>query len=478
MTYETVIGLEVHAQLKTATKIFCADAQGFGEAPNSHTCPVCLGMPGTLPVVNAQAIDFAVRAALAFGCEIRETSIFARKHYFYPDLPKGYQISQYERPLAEHGHLMIDLPDGTQKRIGITRIHLEEDAGKNTHLEGGSASYVDYNRASVPLIEIVSEPDMRSTDEAVAYVKKLRQILVYLGVCDGNMEEGSLRVDANVSLRPVGQAKLGTRSELKNINSFRFMQKGMEFEIARHAAILDGGGTIVQETRLFDHASGETRSLRGKEESHDYRYFPEPDLLPLFVPQEFVDKVRAGLPELPDARVLRYVARFGLPAYDAQVLTAEREWAEYFEATVAAKADPKKASNWIMTELMRVVKESGKPLAESPVAPEHLAALIRLIDAGTISGKIAKSVFLDMLKGLGEPEKIVAQNPDYQLMSDSGELDGIIAQVLAANGELVAKFKAGNERVLGALVGQVMKATKGKADPGLVNSQLLAKLSS
>jgi len=477
--YEPVIGLEVHVQLTTRTKIFCGCSTAFGQAPNSQTCPVCLALPGALPVLNYQAVEYAIRTGLATNCRIAPHSVFARKNYFYPDLPKGYQISQYELPVCQHGWLDID-GDWGQKRIGITRIHMEEDAGKLVHGEMPGTtqhSYVDLNRAGTPLLEVVSEPDLRSADEAVAYLKKLHQIVVYLGVCDGNMEEGSFRCDANVSLRPVGREQFGTRAEIKNVNSFRFVKQAIEYEIERQADLLDSGGQVVQETRLFDAQTGMTRSMRGKEEAHDYRYFPDPDLVPLDIDTAWIEAERAQLPELPEARRQRYQQEWGLSAYDAEVLTAERPLADFFEACVAQlPSQAKMLANWVMGEVTRKLNDSGLTITHSPVTPARLTALLRLIEAGTISGKIAKTVF-DAIWATGkEPEQIVEEQGLVQV-SDSGAIEQIILEVLAANPAQVDQYCGGQEKVFGFFVGQVMKASKGKANPALVNELLKRKLS-
>ena len=478
MDYEVVIGLEVHVQLTTRSKIFCGCSTAFGQAPNSQTCPVCLALPGALPVLNAQAVEYAIRAGLATNCSIAPRSIFARKNYFYPDLPKGYQISQFELPVCLKGWLDIDGEWG-RKRIGITRIHMEEDAGKLVHgetPEAAQSSFVDLNRAGTPLLEVVSEPDLRSADEAVAYLKKLHQIVVYLGVCDGNLEEGSFRCDANVSLRPVGREQFGTRAEIKNVNSFRFVKQAIEYEIERQADLLDHGEKVVQETRLFDAATGMTRSMRGKEEAHDYRYFPDPDLVPLEISAERIAAVRAALPELPEARRERYQGEWGLSAYDAEVLTAERPLADYFERCAALlPGQAKAAANWIMGELTRKLNDSGVAIEGSPVTPELLAALLKLIEAGTISGKIAKTVFDEMWATGAEPARIVAEQGLVQV-SDTGEIEKIIDGVLAASAAQVEQYRGGNEKVFGFFVGQVMKASKGKANPALVNELLKQKL--
>jgi aspartyl-tRNA(Asn)/glutamyl-tRNA(Gln) amidotransferase subunit B len=473
--FEAVIGLEIHAHLLTASKIFCGSSTAFGAEPNTHVCPVCLGLPGALPVLNRAAVDAGLRAALALGCDIRPTSVFARKNYFYPDLPKGYQISQYELPLATGGAIDLDV-DGTAppRRIGIVRVHLEEDAGKSVH--GGFAdsdrnTYLDFNRSGVPLIEIVTQPDLRSPVEAAAFFSRLRALLVWLEVNDGNMEEGSLRCDANVSVRPAGAETLGTKAEVKNLNSFRFLQKALEFEIARQIEVRRGGGEVVQETRLFDAASGRTVSMRGKEDAHDYRYFPDPDLPPLVVTDARVDALRRTMPELPEARRRRFVAQYGLPEYDAAQLTETRAAAAFFEAAVAAGAPPKPASNWMMGELARALKETGTDLAASPVSPERLAGLLALIGQGVVSGSTAKGVFEKMVATGRDAAEIVATDGLAQI-DDDAAIAELVGQVIAANAAAAGQYRAGKTAAFGFLVGQVMRAAKGKASPARVNALL------
>jgi aspartyl-tRNA(Asn)/glutamyl-tRNA(Gln) amidotransferase subunit B len=472
MQFETVIGLEVHAQLLTKSKLFCACSTKFGAAPNQHTCPVCLGLPGVLPVLNKQAVEFAILTGLACHCKIAPRSIFARKNYFYPDLPKGYQISQFELPLCLGGHIEIEW-EGKSKKINLTRIHMEEDAGKSIHDYGDpSHSHVDLNRSGVPLIEIVSEPDMRGPHEAAAYMKRLRDILVYLEVCDGNMEEGSLRCDANVSIRPVGETKFGTKVELKNMNSFRFVEKAIEYEIKRQESVLAEGGRIIQETRLWDSERGVTEPMRSKEEAHDYRYFPDPDLLPLIVDEKWIEASRKKLPEFAHEKATRFVTQYGIPEYDANVLTSEKHVADYFEEAVKASGDAKKTSNVIMTELMGLAAKGENPFNTIPAS--ELGKVISMVNEGTISGKMLKEAIAQMHANKENAATVIAKLGPQ--LSDTSAIEAIIDQVLAANPENLKQYKAGKEKLFGFFVGQVMKESKGKANPQVVNELLKKKL--
>ena len=476
MEYEPVIGLEVHAQLLTNTKIFCGCSTRFGEEPNNNTCPICLGMPGVLPVLNKKVVEYAIKMAIATHCRVNKTSTWARKNYFYPDLPKGYQITQFAHPIAEAGYVDIEI-DGTKKRIGITRIHMEEDAGKSIHDDLSPFSYVDLNRAGVPLIEIVSEPDMRNTDEAVHYLRRVHEILVYLEICDGNMEEGSFRCDANISLRPKGEKEFGIRAELKNMNSFHNVQHALEYEIQRQRTILEGGGRVVQETRLWDVPQGVTHSMRGKEEAHDYRYFPEPDLVPVVISDEWKENIKNTIPELPMEKRERFISEYGVPSYDAGVLTADRDLADYYEETVRLCGKPKIASNWVMGDFLAYLNEEKLEVTESPVTPRTLAELIEIIEDGTISGKIAKEVFEDMWKSEKDPREIVEEKGLVQI-TDTAELEKIVEEVLAASQKQLEQYKSGKTQLFGFFVGQTMKATRGKANPKIVNELLKKKLSS
>jgi aspartyl-tRNA(Asn)/glutamyl-tRNA(Gln) amidotransferase subunit B len=475
--FEAVIGLEIHAQLLTATKIFCGCGTAFGQPPNTQVCPVCLGFPGSLPVLNARAVELAVKAALALGCEIQPTSIFARKNYFYPDLPKGYQISQYERPFALAGRVSWDA-DGERQSVRITRVHMEEDAGKSIHdsPEAATATCLDFNRAGVPLVEIVTEPDLRSGAAAAGFFSRLRDVLTTIGANDGNLEEGSLRCDANVSVRPPGTTTLGTKVEIKNLNSFRYVQKAIEYEIARQSAVVREGGKIVQETRLFDADTGTTESMRSKEEAHDYRYFPEPDLPPLRIDAASLARWEAELPELPDAKRERLVAQYGLPAYDAGVLTQSAALAAFFEQTAAAAGNAKAASNWIMGELLRVLRAADTDIAAlTTVTPQSLGDLIRLVDAGTINGPTAKSVFETMVASGRAPAEIVTSEGLAQVSDESAVL-AIVREVIAREADAVAQYRKGKQAAIGFLTGQVMKAAKGKANPKLAGSLLAREL--
>ena len=477
MKYETIIGLEVHAQLLTDSKIFCGCSTRFGEGPNSNTCPVCLGMPGVLPVLNRKVVELTIKAALAANCQIVRYSQFARKNYFYPDLPKGYQISQYELPIARGGYIELEMDHGqSKKKIDLNRIHMEEDAGKLLHeLDGVSAdhSYVDFNRTGVPLIEIVSEPHINTPEEACEYLRILRSMLQYLEVCDGNMEQGSFRCDANISLRPEGALVLGTKVEIKNMNSFRNVMRALEYEIGRQSSLLESGEKILQETRLWDVNQGITESMRSKEEAHDYRYFPDPDLVPLIIDDAWIDEIRSTLPELPREKKERFIRDYALPEYDAAILTATRQLADYFEECVRLGPQPKVVSNWIMVDILRNVPDT-RDISQFPVTPSHLAEMLLMVDKGTISGKIAKTVFEEMAATGRMPQPIVAEQGLVQV-SDEGALEKAIQEVLNANADQVEQYRQGKEKVFGFLVGQVMKTTKGKANPQVVN-ELLKKM--
>jgi len=475
-----VIGLEVHVQLATVTKIFCGCPTSFGAQPNSNVCPVCLGLPGALPVLNRAAVELAIQAALALNCCVRPVSRFARKNYFYPDLPKGYQISQYEQPLAEHGWVEIQLEgaDGAPKRIGVTRVHMEDDAGKSIHdgfADSARYTYVDLNRSGTPLIEIVTEPDMRGSQEAYDFLTGLKQTLEFLNVSTCDMEKGHLRCDANVSVRRKGTERLGTKAEVKNLNSFRFLKLALDHEIARQVGILESGGVIPQETRLFNPETGETATMRSKEHAHDYRYFPEPDLAPLRIADAWLDEIRARMPELPACKRTRFMESYGLSAYDADVLTASRAIAEYYERAAAVAGDPKAAANWVMGDLMGALNAAGKEIADSPVAPERLGELVALIRKGEISGKIAKEVFVKMFS-TGDAAPAIVAREGFQQISDTGALEQIVDQVLQQHAKQVEQYKGGKTTVLGFLVGQVMKASRGQANPGVVNDLLKKKL--
>jgi aspartyl-tRNA(Asn)/glutamyl-tRNA(Gln) amidotransferase subunit B len=468
MEFETVIGLEVHVELKTESKIFSASPNHFGAEPNTNTTVIDLGYPGVLPVLNKKVVDYGMKACMALNCEVATHTKFDRKNYFYPDNPKAYQISQFDQPIGEHGFIEIEV-DGYKKKIGITRIHLEEDAGKLNH--GNGYSLCDYNRQGTPLIEIVSEPDIRTANEAYAYLEKLKSIIQYTGVSDCKMEEGSLRCDANISIRPVGQEEFGTKTELKNLNSFNFVRKGIEYEVKRQEEVVRAGGTIQQETRRYDEATNSTLLMRVKEGSEDYRYFPEPDLTDLYIDEDWKARIRAEIPELPDSRQKRYTEEWGLPAYDAAVLTVVKETADFFEATVAAGADSKQASNWIMGELSAYLNAEQKELHDVALTPEGLAGMIKLISDGTISSKIAKKVFKELVEKGGSAEKIVKDQGLVQI-SDEGALLKVISEVLDANPQSIEDFKNGKEKAIGFLVGQIMRATKGQANPPLVNKLL------
>jgi aspartyl-tRNA(Asn)/glutamyl-tRNA(Gln) amidotransferase subunit B len=478
MEYEAIIGLEVHAQLLTDSKIFCSCSTVFGAAPNSHTCPVCTGLPGSLPVVNRKVVEFAIKMGLATHCSISRQSLFARKNYFYPDLPKGYQISQYEMPLAENGYVEI-LTDGDTKEVGIIRVHMEEDAGKLIHqdesMEASQFSFVDFNRTGVPLIEIVSAPDIRAAQEAGAYLRTLSSILQYLEICDGKMEEGSLRCDANVSVRPIGEEALGTRTELKNMNSYRHVEKALDYEIKRQIELVTGGEPIVLETRLWDPHRSITVPMRGKEEAHDYRYFPDPDLVPLVIESDWIEKIRKSLPELPMEKRRRFVKEYQIPDYDAGVLTSSKALADYYEACVKIFPEAKTVSNWVMGELLGALNKDGKEIMESPVSPTLLTGMLQLVTDGTISGKIAKTIFEEMYKTGKDASSIVNERGLVQV-TDSASIEEAIGKVIEANPDLVESYRKGKEKLFGFFVGQVMKETRGKANPKLVNELLKAAL--
>lgn len=475
MRYEAVIGLEIHAQLLTHTKMFCRCPTTFGSEPNSQTCPVCTGMPGVLPVTNRKAIEYIVRTGIALGCSISSHSRFARKNYFYPDLPKGYQISQYELPVCENGKVDISL-NGRDRQIRLTRIHIEEDAGKNIHAGGSEQkSFVDLNRAGIPLMEIVTEPDIHGADEAVQFMKKLRTILRYIGVCDGNMEQGSLRCDANVSIRPSGEATLGVKTEIKNMNSFKFIEKALAYEIKRQVKRLDGNERIIQETRLWNDERGVTEPMRSKEEAHDYRYFPDPDLVPVEVDKDWIKHIQSTIPELPDSRRERFISEYGLPSQSVELLVSERPLAEWFEEAVRLGGEPKTVSNWVMGELLRLLNEENRQIEECCLAPQHLVTMLDMIREGKISGKIAKNVFHEMYKTGKAPETIVQEKGLTQI-SDTSDIEPVIDEVLSRNPDVVERFRSGDEKLMGFFVGKVMKATRGKANPKLVNDLLRKKL--
>ncbi|MCC6537081.1 MAG: Asp-tRNA(Asn)/Glu-tRNA(Gln) amidotransferase subunit GatB [Bryobacterales bacterium] len=477
--YEAVIGLEVHVQLATRTKIFCACPTGFGAQPNTNVCPVCLGMPGALPVLNKRVVEMAVQAATALNCTVREESIFARKNYFYPDLPKGYQISQYDKPVAEHGFVDIVLPSGEHKRIGVTRAHLEDDAGKSIHdgfRDSDKYTYVDLNRTGTPLIEIVSEPDLRSADEAYAYLTELKLLMQYCDVSTCDMEKGHLRCDANVSVRLRGAPQFGTKAEVKNLNSFRFLKQAIDYEIDRQIELVEGGGRVIQETRLYNPDSGETVSMRSKEAAHDYRYFPEPDLLPLRISAAWMSEIRGGMPELHPVKRARFIADYGLREYDADVLIQTREMSAYFEEAARVGGDGRTAANWVMGDLAGALKAEGKDITESPVSATRIGELIKLIGSGAISGKLAKEIFAKMWTSGDAPEAIMDREGLRQI-SDTSAIEKILDEVLAANPKQVEQYKGGKTAVAGFLVGQVMKASRGQANPGMVQEMLKAKLS-
>ena len=472
MKYEAVIGLEVHIQLLTKTKIFCSCSTNFGAPPNTHVCPVCMGMPGVLPVLNKKVVEYAIKLGLALGCDINKFSRFARKNYFYPDLPKGYQISQFELPILENGNVEIYI-NGEYKNVALERIHMEEDAGKTVHKPDGS--YVDYNRAGVPLLEIVSKPVMHTHEEAGEYLRSLRKIVRYLGICDGNMEEGSLRCDANVSVRPKGETKLGTKTELKNMNSFKHVEKALEYEIERQIEILEDGGRIEQQTRLWDEKQGITKPMRSKEESFEYRYFSEPDLVPLMIEESWIERLKSQIPELPRKKLERFVLQYGIKEDDARILTDEKDLADYFEEAAKGYKNPQAIANWILSELLGYLNRENKEIKETAIKPAQIKELVELVDNGTISGKIAKSVFKDMYQTGKNPKDIVDEKGLVQI-NDRSALEGIVEDVVKNNPKAVEQYKSGKKNAVGFFVGQVMKATKGKANPKLVNEILMQKL--
>lgn len=474
--YEAVIGLEIHAQLLTDTKLFCGCSTKFGNPPNTNVCPVCLGHPGVLPVLNKKVVEYTTLMGLAIDCTINEKSVFARKNYFYPDLPKDYQISQYEEPICEHGKVVIEFKDGSTKEIGVTRIHMEEDAGKSIH-DQGFGTKIDLNRTGTPLMEIVSEPDMRTAEEAYLYLTKLKQVLTYLGICDGNMEEGSLRCDANISVRLKGETKLGTKAEVKNMNSFSNVVKAIDFEIGRQIDLIESGGKVIQQTLLWDADLGEAFPMRSKEEAHDYRYFPDPDLMPVIVSEEWKNEIKNRMPELPEMRRNRFIESYKLPRYDAEILTSSRELADYYEKVLTVTNDYKSASNWVMTEVLKIINDQKISVTDFSVPPENLGKLIKLIGDNVISGKIAKEVFPEMLSSQKDPEIIVKEKNLVQI-TDTSAIEGIIETIVNANMKQVEEYLGGKDKVLGFFVGQIMKETKGKANPGIVNEILKAKLES
>lgn len=478
MEWEVVIGLEIHTQLATKSKIFSGAATAYGAEPNTQACAVDLGLPGVLPVLNAEAVRMAIKFGLAVDAEISDRSVFARKNYFYPDLPKGYQISQYELPVVGKGHINIELEDGTEKVIGITRAHLEEDAGKSLHEDFDGETGIDLNRAGTPLLEIVSEPDMRSAKEAVAYMKKIHSLVRYLEICDGNMQEGSFRCDANVSVRPKGQEKFGTRAELKNINSFRNVERAINYEIERQIDVLESGGEVIQETRLYDADKNETRAMRSKEEANDYRYFPDPDLLPLIIDQVTINEIKATLPELPNEKRDRFVNELGLSLYDASVLTSSRELATYFESLLAATGgkDPKQCANWVIGDVSGALNKANLDISESPVSAEQLASVLNRISDNTISGKIAKTVFEALWAGEGKDADEIIESKGLKQVTDTGAIEAMVDEVLANNPDQVQQYRDGKEQLIGFFVGQIMKASKGKANPAQVNELLQKKL--